>query len=243
MGGKWIDRDEMSGLILAFRLQPVYREVMDQKWGRFTKFHNETVKGAGERAIEDGKATALQNASEAPPSEAGKGKAARGSRVVPKATPKGAGGTQKAAGGTPKAAAGADTDQEQDPADAIAEAIEKRKSDSLKDLNKECQKLKTMLKSCQSDGNTLLNAFKNDQAYAWGRDNDEADGALTKGLELNLSKFEKEFMLCAFGQLQKRYGPDHIVQELEAFKAKKERISGLNDLVQSLLRMHSAEGN
>ena len=41
MGGKWVQKDNMSSLTMVLRMEPQYQEIHDEKWSRFTKFHKE----------------------------------------------------------------------------------------------------------------------------------------------------------------------------------------------------------
>lgn len=52
MGGKWCKVDRMCGLIVVLRLNPVHIEIMERKWARFTKFHNQALSNGTLREIE-----------------------------------------------------------------------------------------------------------------------------------------------------------------------------------------------
>ena len=41
LGGQWVTKDQMSSLTMVLRLKPSFTELMENKWSRFTKFHNQ----------------------------------------------------------------------------------------------------------------------------------------------------------------------------------------------------------
>ena len=107
----------------------------------------------------------------------------------------------------------------------------------MKELNKECQKIKATLKSAQADGHSLLTAFQNDPKYEWGRG--KMQESLQGAMKVDQSEFDNDFMMHNFSVLQKRYGVDFLTSELENFKNKNEKVDKLAALVSKLLRMHA----
>ena len=41
LGGDWVRKYSMSSLLMVLRLKPSFADLMENKWARFTKFHNE----------------------------------------------------------------------------------------------------------------------------------------------------------------------------------------------------------
>ena len=122
----------------------------------------------------------------------------------------------------------------------IEAEIENRRQEKLKELNIECQKLKTQFKSAQCDGYTLLQSFATDSTFEWGKGNPKAEVALKSVLDIKLSQFEAEFMMMSFQLLKKKYGTDHLIDQLETFKSKKQSIDTITSIVAKLLRMHAS---
>ena len=225
MGGKWVKKDTMSSLLMTLRLKAIHAEVFETKWERFTRFHNNKISG-------ESNGEAIQDA-EPPPAS---GAEPTTKKATPRAGPK-AKGKGKAKAKVMPAPEQSETD---DPTGSIDNAISARNLQIAKVLNKECQKIKTLLKSCQADGNNLLQAFKTDPAYEWGKNGSSAEIALSNALKIDLTIFHTEYMMNPFAALTKRYNIDWVVSELEGFKSKKEDVDKLNELVQKLLRVHAA---
>ena len=217
----------MSNLTMALRLEPQYQEVMEHKWQRFTQFHSNVLADTKDGTIQDvpgGKPAGFSQ----PPGKAPKAKSAPKAKAKPKA--------KSLPRSSPTKSAGEDEAETND----IEAQITQRNANALKDLNKECSKIKTLLKNSQADGNTLLQAFANHPNYAWGKGNQVADVALQSALQLELSQFKTEYLTQSWQSMSKRYGIPHLTAGLESFKDKKEKVDKLANLVAQLLRMHAA---
>ena len=241
MGGRWVKKDNMSSLLMVLRLQPVYQEIMENKWARFTKFHNQK----NEKSIDDANKDMDTDTDNGKHTNAGKqrttGKGKGKSNVQSQGhTPHGK--AKPVAKKKPKASPRKDATEEENGEDDLMVQLNNQKANALKELNKECQKIKATLKIAQADGGNLLQAFGSDPSYAWGANNNMADKALKTALEndLALSTFEGEFMMNSFQALQKRYGVEFLTSNLEAFKAKKEKVDQVMALVNKLLKMHAS---
>ena len=236
MGGRWIERDDMSNLLMALRLERTHKEVMSNKWTRFTKFHNDKM--IAERADDSGddapgeieddeEPTGAEPTAGARKNKKDKGKLDPKAKAKTKASARG-----KVTPPKPPNEGGDDGD--------IDDAISKRKIQEAKDLNKTCQKIKTLLKSCQADAGTLLQAFGSDPAYEWGKGAATGELALKNCMTIELTAFHSEFLMEPIINLHKRYNIDFVISELEGFEAKKESVDTLNALVQKLVRVHAA---
>ena len=202
MGGEWVKRDTMSNLLMVLRLKPSFQENMEQKWLRFTKFHNEKLGGASAAIQADPEAEPSESAHAiAKPKANPKQKAQAKAKPKPKQTPRGS-PTRSASG------------EEQGAGDNIDAEMSNRKVLALKELNKECQKIKLTSKNFQADGTFLQQAFEQDPKYEWGKNNAEADDALKAVPKIDLTQFETEYLTQSFANLQKRYGVDHLIAEL-----------------------------
>jgi len=219
MGGKWVTYDDWSNLIMVLKLTPIHKEIMTEKWARFTKFHNDANRQEELTDAQD--AEAIANSGPEPKQETKKkGKSKAKAAKTPKTSPR-------------KPDDPGDDNGDDDPSAGVA----KRKSDQLKDLYKECAKLKVAYKSSTADASTLMKAFSEDPQYGWGKGNMQGDVALDAAAKIAINKFETEFVTQTWQDMQKSHDVDSLLAGLTSFKSKGPAVTKLTNLVAKLVRM------
>ena len=239
MGGKWVSVDSWSNLTMVLRLKPIFKEKMEEKWARFTKFHNEKhlavnhVDTALEGTEGEEPKTGAEDVTEKAKADA-KAKAKAKAKGRANKTPKSPSGKADNAEGGNGAGGGTDNEAGAD------EVLAKRKKEKLAELVKQSTKIKNQYKNSTAEASTLMKAFKEDPQYAWAKDNHQADEALGKAMNIELSNFEMEFITQPWQSMQKRHNMDELTTGLEGLQAKQTQVDVLAKLVSKLIRMHTS---